>query len=341
MAYYIAAWKNYTNFHGRATRKEYWMYFLLNLLFAFLFYIFDIVLAFAVLGFEGTILAINQMGGFTTGLSFFYMSYLLIVIIPSWAILVRRLHDIGKSGWMQLVSLIPVVGGIWLLVLLCTKSESGENKYDQPKTNQITDLHFVKLALIFSLSTLVMTYIYSFFLTVKSVNTLIYILTLPNLLIETAISVFILLTLIHMDKTKPCRKIFLVVFILHCIDFFVGGALSAILILSNFEGLGLSISKIISIVQFAKIVCLYLTLICGLKDRTRRSISDSGKASNLVFISAGLTIIQIVLVPLLRGLLEDSTNIVIFILGVAAIVVLIMVKMTVSDHESVSNDGLL
>ncbi len=58
-----------------------------------------------------------------------YMIYGLVVLIPGLAAAVRRLHDVGKSGWMLLVALIPIVGAIWLLVLLVTDSKPGENEY--------------------------------------------------------------------------------------------------------------------------------------------------------------------------------------------------------------------
>ena len=55
--------------------------------------------------------------------------YSLAVIIPGLAVLVRRLHDVGKSGWMFFIILIPLIGAIWLFVLLVTDSNTGENKY--------------------------------------------------------------------------------------------------------------------------------------------------------------------------------------------------------------------
>ncbi len=60
---------------------------------------------------------------------FIYMLYALAVLIPGLAVAVRRLHDIGKSGWWILISLIPLIEGIWLLVLLVTDSEAGSNKW--------------------------------------------------------------------------------------------------------------------------------------------------------------------------------------------------------------------
>ena len=50
-------------------------------------------------------------------------------IIPSFALTVRRLHDVGKSGWFIFIVFIPFIGAIWLLVLNCKNGEVGENKY--------------------------------------------------------------------------------------------------------------------------------------------------------------------------------------------------------------------
>lgn len=55
--------------------------------------------------------------------------YSIAVLLPGLAVTVRRMHDIGKSGWMILVSLIPLVGSIWLLVLEWQPSQSGTNKW--------------------------------------------------------------------------------------------------------------------------------------------------------------------------------------------------------------------
>ena len=98
---------NYANFNGRASRQEYWMFFLFNIIFAI------------VVGFVDGIL----------GLGFLYLLYSVAVLIPSLAVGVRRLHDVNKSGWWLFISLIPIIGAIWLLILLCTDSNPGENNY--------------------------------------------------------------------------------------------------------------------------------------------------------------------------------------------------------------------
>jgi uncharacterized membrane protein YhaH (DUF805 family) len=109
MEWYLKVVKeNYANFKGRARRKEYWMFALINMLFVFVVAIIDYFL--------GTFPII-------------YCIYLLAIVIPSIAVSVRRLHDIGKSGWWFFIGLIPIIGAIWLLVLLCTDGNPGENSY--------------------------------------------------------------------------------------------------------------------------------------------------------------------------------------------------------------------
>ena len=64
----------------------------------------------------------------------------LALIVPSLAVCVRRLHDVGKSGWMYFIVLIPLVGAIWLLVLFCTDSQPGINKWGpNPKETSAAD----------------------------------------------------------------------------------------------------------------------------------------------------------------------------------------------------------
>lgn len=57
------------------------------------------------------------------------VGYAIAVFIPGLAVSVRRLHDVGKSGWMLLIALIPIIGAIWLLVLYVTDSEPYTNSY--------------------------------------------------------------------------------------------------------------------------------------------------------------------------------------------------------------------
>lgn len=108
MEWYLKALRQYADFEGRARRKEYWMFTLFNLIFA--------------------ILAVVVDGLIGTG-AIIYLFYVIATLIPNLSVSVRRLHDVGKSGWMYLVALIPLVGFIWLLVLFVTDSQPGDNEY--------------------------------------------------------------------------------------------------------------------------------------------------------------------------------------------------------------------
>jgi uncharacterized membrane protein YhaH (DUF805 family) len=116
---------NYANFAGRARRKEYWMFVLFNLIFAIVAMIIDNIL--------GTTFKFGDLYSLPYG--WLYLLYGLGIIIPSLAVLVRRLHDVGKSGWWFFIVLIPLIGAIWILILVCTDGNPGENIYGpSPKT---------------------------------------------------------------------------------------------------------------------------------------------------------------------------------------------------------------
>jgi uncharacterized membrane protein YhaH (DUF805 family) len=114
MGWYVACIKKYATFAGRARRKEYWMFFLFNVIFCIVASIVDNIL--------GSTIAPYPYG-------WIYLLYGLFVIIPAISVVVRRLHDVGKSGGYYFIALIPLIGGIWLLVLMCTEGNSGANQY--------------------------------------------------------------------------------------------------------------------------------------------------------------------------------------------------------------------
>lgn len=109
MRWYLEVMRKYAVFSGRARRREYWMFFLFNILIAF-------VLGFAA-GFVGAMLGMGTalVGTINT-------LYSLAVLIPGIAVGVRRLHDIGRSGWWLL---FPVVN----IIMLCLDSQPEENDY--------------------------------------------------------------------------------------------------------------------------------------------------------------------------------------------------------------------
>ncbi|MEO8650438.1 MAG: DUF805 domain-containing protein [Acidobacteriota bacterium] len=114
MNWYFEVLKKYAVFSGRARRKEYWLYVLFNTIFAIVAAVLDNVLG----------LAFRDVG-----YGPIYALYGLLTLIPSLAVGVRRLHDIGKSGWYLLLALIPCVGAIILLVFAITDGDMGENEY--------------------------------------------------------------------------------------------------------------------------------------------------------------------------------------------------------------------
>lgn len=115
--YFVKCLKHYADFKGRARRKEYWGF----ALFLSLFYIGGFIVALF-------IDAILELPIFTI---LVYIST-LVFIIPSIAVTVRRLHDIGKSGGWYFVSFVPLIGGIWLFVLTVLEGEPRSNMYGPP-----------------------------------------------------------------------------------------------------------------------------------------------------------------------------------------------------------------
>ncbi|RUO23005.1 DUF805 domain-containing protein [Aliidiomarina minuta] len=114
MKWFLKVVQNYAVFQGRARRKEYWMF----ALFYAIFYVLAIVLD----GVLGTLHAETGIGLITT-------IYLLALLIPSLAVLVRRLHDTNRSGWMALLMLIPLIGSIIIFIFMLLDGTQGENDY--------------------------------------------------------------------------------------------------------------------------------------------------------------------------------------------------------------------
>ena len=112
--YKKVVFENYYNFKGRARRSEYWYFALMNIIILIVAAVLDNVL------------------GLTFGVlpyGYLYVAFALAVFIPGLAVAVRRLHDVGKSGWFYFIVLIPLIGAIWLLVLFFTEGDHGENQY--------------------------------------------------------------------------------------------------------------------------------------------------------------------------------------------------------------------
>ena len=120
MQWYLKVMKNFATFSGRARRKEYWMFALVNFIVAI------------ILSLPGAVLSAFpdeelQIIGFILLIP--YYIYCFILFIPTLALSIRRLHDQDKSGWWYLVNFIPCIGPIWFLVLMCLDGTPGDNQY--------------------------------------------------------------------------------------------------------------------------------------------------------------------------------------------------------------------
>ena len=117
--YYLDILTNkYADFKGRARRKEYWMWTLY----------YTVILLFAMV--IDNALGLNfELLGQNLGYGWLYVTIGITHLIPGLGIVVRRLHDVGKSGWFYLTILIPLIGFIWILVLFCTEGVKEDNKW--------------------------------------------------------------------------------------------------------------------------------------------------------------------------------------------------------------------
>ncbi len=107
MQWFLKAVRQYADFNGRARRTEYWFYILFYILFAIALSFVDAALTAGVLS----------------------TLYALALMVPSLAVLVRRLHDTDRSGWWILIGFVPVIGLLVLLVFACMDSSPGDNRF--------------------------------------------------------------------------------------------------------------------------------------------------------------------------------------------------------------------
>jgi len=115
MKWFLDCLKNkYATFEGRARRQEYWYYVL--------FYVLAIVALAMIDRITGTFS--KEAGiGLLSGL------FVLATIVPTIAVTVRRLHDTDRSGWWVLLELVPIIGGLVLLVFTLLDSQPGANRF--------------------------------------------------------------------------------------------------------------------------------------------------------------------------------------------------------------------
>jgi uncharacterized membrane protein YhaH (DUF805 family) len=107
--------KKYADFSGRARRMEYWMFVVLNIGVSIVASILDRILG---------------MGGMIGGMyGLLQLVAMLALLVPGLAVAVRRLHDQDRSGWWLLIALIPILGGLALLVFMFLDGTPGDNRF--------------------------------------------------------------------------------------------------------------------------------------------------------------------------------------------------------------------
>ena len=104
---YKTAFTRYTDFSGRTSVGGFWRFVAVNVAVA---------------------VVLSILGGISSIFFVLYLGYALAALLPSIAIAIRRLHDTGKSGWMILVGLIPLVGPI-ILIVFYVQASDGPNEY--------------------------------------------------------------------------------------------------------------------------------------------------------------------------------------------------------------------
>ncbi|UVK42597.1 DUF805 domain-containing protein [Mesorhizobium sp. AR07] len=119
--FWRALTRNYFNFAGRARRKEYWGYFL--------FWVVSLL----IIGGIG-LFADSEMGNFDSSVSAAVTvglcgAFLLATLLPSLGMTVRRIHDIGLSGWLYLLVFIPTIGSLIILVFALIPTQARENQW--------------------------------------------------------------------------------------------------------------------------------------------------------------------------------------------------------------------
>ncbi|WP_348262945.1 DUF805 domain-containing protein [Telmatobacter sp. DSM 110680] len=123
MSWFLLAWQRAADFSGRSRRKEYWYFQLFNAIVMIFIGLFAI--AFSDQGKPAMI---------PFGVMF---AYGLILVVPSLSVTIRRLHDIGKSGWWYFIAFIPLIGGIILFVFTLFDSEPYANQWGlDPKASE-------------------------------------------------------------------------------------------------------------------------------------------------------------------------------------------------------------
>lgn len=121
--WYLQPFRKYADFTGRAHRREFWIFVLGNVLISVVLYMVD-----AALGL--------RLGGDVDDWGILQVLFALFILVPGLAVGARRLHDIGRSGWWQLINFVPFIGGLVLIVLWALKGHADANRFGAPPAQE-------------------------------------------------------------------------------------------------------------------------------------------------------------------------------------------------------------
>ncbi|MBZ5200582.1 DUF805 domain-containing protein [Planomicrobium chinense] len=128
MKEFIDVFKKTFDFSGRSRRKEYWLFVLFTTVISIVLSIIDVIAG----------LQLTEDIGVLGGL------FSLLIIIPTFSVTVRRLHDIGRSGWWVLLTFIPLIGWMTLFIFSLLDSQSGTNAYGPSPKESYSDFATAK-----------------------------------------------------------------------------------------------------------------------------------------------------------------------------------------------------
>jgi uncharacterized membrane protein YhaH (DUF805 family) len=132
MSWYLTVLTNYAGFRGRARRREYWTFVLVNAIIGIILVAIGKLTKMPGIATFGIGMSRNEPGVFGIGVisdPLLFQVYALATFLPFLAVEVRRLHDTGRTGWWWLLGLIPVLGWIVLAVFCATSGAAGDNRY--------------------------------------------------------------------------------------------------------------------------------------------------------------------------------------------------------------------
>lgn len=125
---FLPLWR-YFDFSGRSRRREFWMFFLLScvVLAGIAFWVFRILVMIGSEGNSGHV--VDDAAGYLNGPIAAVGILVLVTFVPSIAVQVRRFHDQDRTGWLVLLNLVPCVGSLVVLALMCLEGTDGDNRY--------------------------------------------------------------------------------------------------------------------------------------------------------------------------------------------------------------------